>query len=170
MENGRMRDDQGDFDISDLSTYPFLKDYLDMAVDAIEITTGYRVTHESRQPEVYISMNQHTKGWFQLLQAHIFPFRVFEHGNKHCLTAKLKHVGEIMKVHCHPEQALLASETKQHIWQTHKRGAQLAKIKTQVCVDGEKYDTTLGKCRFAFIPEKNCTSLFMTKTKAPHKK
>ena len=165
-----MRDDQGDFDITDLSTYPFLKDYLDMAVDAIEITTGYRVTHESRQPEVYISMNQHTKGWFQLLQAHIFPFRVFEHGNKHCLTAKLKHVGKIMKVHCHPEQALPASETKQHIWQSEKRGAQLAKIKTQVCVDGETYDTTLGKCRFAFIPREELYLPFYDKNKSTTQK
>ena len=169
-EGYRMRDDQGDFDITDLSPYPFLEDYLDMAVDAIEKITGYRVTHESRQPEVYISMNKRTKGWFQLLQAHIFPFRVFEHGNKHCLTAKLKHVGEIMKVHCHPEQALPASETKQHIWQSEKRGAQLAKIKTQVCVDGETYDTTLGKCRFAFIPREELYLPFYDKNKSTTQK
>ena len=169
-EDYRTRDDQADFDITDLSPYPFLEDYLDMAVDAIEKITGYRLTYESRQPEVYISMHQRTKGLFQLLQAHIFPFRVFEHGNKHCLTAKLKHVGKIMAVHCHPEQALPPSETRQHIWQSQKRGAQLAKIKTQVCVDGETYDTTLGKCRFAFIPREELYLPFYDKNKSTTKK
>jgi hypothetical protein len=51
-----------------------------------------------------------------------------------------------------PEAALPKSETKQDIWQSDKRGKQLARVTVRVKVDGEEYETTLGKCPFAFAP------------------
>ena len=57
-----------------------------------------------------------------------------------------------MTVKLDPEAALPKSETKQDIWQSDKRGKQLAKVTVRVKVDGDEYETTLGKCPFAFAP------------------
>ena len=152
-EEYSVRNDQaGDFDIDQFDNYPFLTEFLDMVVYGIEKITGYAITATSSQPNVYMSKNERTKGWFQLLQAHVFPFQGFAHGNKHCITANLKHVGKIMTVKLDPEAALPKSETKQDIWQSDKRGKQLAKVTVRVKVDGDEYETNLGKCPFAFAP------------------
>jgi len=152
-EEYSVRNDQaGDFDIDQFDNYPFLEEYLDMVVFGIEKITGYAITATSSQPNVYMSKNQRTKGWYQLLQAHVFPFQGFKHGNKHCITANLKHVGKIMVAKLDPECALPKSETKQDIWQSDKRGKQLSQVAVRVKVDGDEYETNLGKCPFAFAP------------------